>query len=102
MRADALPRAVLEQLRELDCVLPGQTVCCALSGGADSVCLLRCLLELRQRLGITVTAVHVNHPPWRRERPGCAVLPAALCGAGRASDSAGRECGGEGSGGTML
>lgn len=47
--------------RELDCVLPGQTVCCALSGGADSVCLLRCLLELRQRLGITVTAVHVNH-----------------------------------------
>ena len=61
MRADALPRAVLEQLRELDCVLPGQTVCCALSGGADSVCLLRCLLELRQRLGITVTAVHVNH-----------------------------------------
>ena len=61
MRADALPRAVLEQLRELDCVLPGQTVCCALSGGADSVCLLQCLLELRQRLGITVTAVHVNH-----------------------------------------
>ena len=61
MRADALPRAVLEQLRELDCVLPGQIVCCALSGGADSVCLLRCLLELRQRLGITVTAVHVNH-----------------------------------------
>ena len=57
MRADALPRAVLEQLRELDCVLPGQIVCCALSGGADSVCLLRCLLELRQRLGITVTAV---------------------------------------------
>ncbi len=61
MRADALPRTVGEQLRELDAVQPGQTVCCALSGGADSVCLLRCLLALRRELEITVTAVHVNH-----------------------------------------
>ena len=61
MRADAVSRAVLEQLRELHCLEPEQTVCCALSGGADSVCLLRCLLELRPVLGITITAVHVNH-----------------------------------------
>ncbi len=39
----------------------GEIICCALSGGADSVCLLRCLLELQKPLHITVTAVHVNH-----------------------------------------
>lgn len=61
MRAEKLPQTVLEQLRELDCVKTGDTVCCALSGGADSVCLLRCLLECRKRLGISITAVHVNH-----------------------------------------
>ena len=34
----------------------------ALSGGADSVALLRCMLELQDELGLTaVLAVHVNH-----------------------------------------
>lgn len=32
-----------------------------ISGGADSVCLLFVLLDLRSRLGIPFTAVHVNH-----------------------------------------
>lgn len=59
MKGESLPQHVLTQLRQS--VRPGETVCCALSGGADSVCLLRCLLELRQTLSITVTAVHVNH-----------------------------------------
>lgn len=36
---------------------PGERVCCALSGGADSVSLLLALKEL----GYTVFAVHVNH-----------------------------------------
>lgn len=39
----------------------GDTVVCGLSGGADSVALLLSLYELRQRLGIAVEAVHVNH-----------------------------------------
>ncbi|MDE6599421.1 MAG: tRNA lysidine(34) synthetase TilS, partial [Oscillospiraceae bacterium] len=39
----------------------GETVCCALSGGADSVALLLSLKNLSPELGITVTAVHVNH-----------------------------------------
>ena len=82
MRADAVSRAVLEQLRELHCLEPEQTVCCALSGGADSVCLLRCLLELRPVLGITITAVHVNHhlrgAESERDRAFCQQLCAGL------------------------
>ncbi|WP_049962971.1 tRNA lysidine(34) synthetase TilS [Ruminococcus sp. HUN007] len=33
----------------------------ALSGGADSVCLLLALSELQDQLGITLSAIHVNH-----------------------------------------
>lgn len=39
----------------------GDSVVCGLSGGADSVCLLLSLCELRERLGISVEALHVNH-----------------------------------------
>lgn len=40
---------------------PGETVVCAVSGGADSVCMLHVLVSLRERLGITVEAAHFNH-----------------------------------------
>ena len=36
-------------------------VLCCLSGGADSVTLLHVMLSLRQRYGISISAVHVNH-----------------------------------------
>jgi tRNA(Ile)-lysidine synthase len=39
----------------------GQRVGVAVSGGADSVALLRVLLELREQLGIIVSLVHFNH-----------------------------------------
>lgn len=39
----------------------GDTVCCALSGGADSVALLISLSELSGELGFNLTAVHINH-----------------------------------------
>lgn len=61
MKADGLPLAVHAFLTELDCLRPEDTVCCALSGGADSVCLLRCLLALSQEWKITLSAVHINH-----------------------------------------
>lgn len=37
------------------------TVCCALSGGADSVCLLLCLLALREAYSLRLSAVHIQH-----------------------------------------
>ncbi len=40
---------------------PDSRVLCALSGGADSVCLLHALCCLQQRLGFTLCAAHYNH-----------------------------------------
>lgn len=39
----------------------GDIICVGLSGGADSVCLLQLLYELRSKLEIEVAAFHVNH-----------------------------------------
>lgn len=39
----------------------GSRVIACLSGGADSVCLLRVLSELKAELDISLSAVHVNH-----------------------------------------
>lgn len=36
-------------------------VCCALSGGADSVALLVGMIILREKLSLEVSAIHVNH-----------------------------------------
>lgn len=39
----------------------GDKVVVGLSGGADSVCLLHMLCRLRERYGLTLYAVHINH-----------------------------------------
>jgi len=41
--------------------LPEETVVVGVSGGADSVCLLRILVSLRESLHITVHVAHLNH-----------------------------------------
>src|SRR3984885_9989907 len=40
---------------------PGQRIAVAVSGGGDSVALLRRLLEERHKLGVVVSVVHVHH-----------------------------------------
>lgn len=52
---------VLEAISRFSLISPGDNVTVALSGGADSMALLNALLGLRERLGITVDAAHLNH-----------------------------------------
>lgn len=37
------------------------TVICAVSGGADSVCLLDIFINLREKLGVSIECAHLNH-----------------------------------------
>jgi len=56
-----LPQRVLEHVRREELLHAGDRVGVAVSGGIDSVALLRLLLELRQELGIVLSVVHFNH-----------------------------------------
>ncbi len=47
--------------RQYEMVKPGDTVVCAVSGGADSVALLFGLYLLKEKLQITLSAAHFNH-----------------------------------------
>lgn len=48
-------------LREQELVAPGDTVVCAVSGGADSIALLFGMYLLKERLDIRLEAAHFNH-----------------------------------------
>ena len=48
-------------LKEFSMVQPGDTVICAVSGGADSIALLFGMYLLKDQLGITLEAAHFNH-----------------------------------------
>ncbi len=65
MKAD-----ILRFMEKYQMTAPGDTVICALSGGKDSMALLHVLLELREPLGIRVTAAHFNHQlrGWEAQR----------------------------------
>ena len=57
----ALAETVLAYIRQHRLLAPGDRVGVAVSSGADSVGLLRLLLELRSELGIVLSVVHFNH-----------------------------------------
>ena len=52
---------ILEFIRRQGLIEDGDGVLVALSGGADSVCLLRVLLALREKCSIQIHAAHYNH-----------------------------------------
>lgn len=56
-----LEQQVLEDIRRSGMVSPGDRVGVAVSGGADSVALLRICEVLRAELGITLLVVHFDH-----------------------------------------
>lgn len=57
----ALAHKALDHLRQLELLKAGERVGLAVSGGSDSVGLLRIFLELRSDLGIVLSVVHLNH-----------------------------------------
>lgn len=57
----SLPERLLSHIRLHDLLKAGDRVGVAVSGGTDSVALLRLLLELRGELGIVLSVVHFNH-----------------------------------------
>ncbi len=52
---------ILSVIEKYDMITPGDEVAVGLSGGADSVSLLLALNELKGRLKISLSAIHVNH-----------------------------------------
>ena len=56
-----LAHKLLNHIRRQSLIRPGDRVSVAVSGGADSVALLRLLCELRSELGIVLSVAHFNH-----------------------------------------
>ena len=52
---------VLDILEKNSALHEREAIIVALSGGADSVCLLHLMLSIREQLGMAVMACHLNH-----------------------------------------
>ena len=72
-----LPIKIKNTIKQL--VKQGDHVVIGVSGGADSVCLLMCFLEIRKKLGISLTAVHINHGIRGEEADADEAFVLALC-----------------------
>jgi len=73
-----LAQRVLVQIRRREALSAGDRVGIAVSGGIDSVALLRLLLELRGELGIVLSLLHFNHKLRGAESDGDAEFVANL------------------------
>lgn len=56
-----MKKKVLEFIRKNKLVKKGNSVVLGVSGGADSICMLKLLSDLQKRLGISLYVLHINH-----------------------------------------
>lgn len=77
-----LEQRVLEAIRHSRMLSPGDRVAVAVSGGADSVALLRLLQGIHADLGVTLLVAHFNHCLRGAESDADAEFVAALAKAG--------------------
>ena len=76
---DMLKEQVKQTIREHHMLEPGSRVIAALSGGADSVCLLGLLKELEGEMELKLRAVHVHHGLRGQEADRDAEFAKAFC-----------------------
>ncbi len=69
-----------EYIRNYRMLQTGDRVAAGVSGGADSVCLLRLLCELREQYQLDIYVVHVNHGLRGREADEDEEFVRSLCG----------------------
>lgn len=79
-------------VRRQKLILPGDTVICAVSGGADSMALLWCMYLLRDKLQITLEAAHFNHGLRGEESDGDEAFVKEFCNGYQIPLHCGRGC----------
>ncbi len=71
---EGLERRVRETVEQYHMLDSGDRVVAAVSGGADSVCLLALLCTFREPWGVRIRALHVHHGLRGRKLTGTRIL----------------------------
>ena len=72
-------KTIIDAVLRSNLICPGIKILCAVSGGADSMCLLHVLFENRERFGISVAAAHFNHNLRGEESERDSLFVASFC-----------------------
>jgi tRNA(Ile)-lysidine synthase len=72
-------RDLLKSYRKLDPDSEFKNLLLGVSGGADSIALLSAMVELRETLGVGLTAIHLNHKTRGKESDGDASFVRKIC-----------------------